>query len=171
MNSPATSTVPNDNPEHGALTTPSTGDSSSDINDMLASFSTPQKVPGADIGNDKRKASRYRVNWRAAVISNEKGTNQGFLNDISTLGASIYLDASLPLASCTIHIEVAPLSLTSKPYVLTAAGKVVYSVYDGNKHLFRAAINFVRFEQASDLAFLEERLTKHHVKIPELKGY
>ena len=160
MSNSSTSNAPDQKPAIG-----------SDIDDMLASFSKKQKEPVAAIGKDNRKAPRYKVKWKAAVVSKEKGTVQGYLNNISTLGASIYMDASLPLVSCTIHIQVAPLNLSSMPYLLTATGKVVYSVYDGDKNLFRAAINFVRFQQESDLAFLEERLSKHHVKIPEVKGY
>lgn len=171
MSNSATSNAPDQKTAGGELTTPATGDGGSDIDDMLASFSTPPKSPITDIGNDKRKASRYKVKWKAVVVSSEKGTVQGFLNDISTQGASIYLNASLPLVNCTIHIQVPPLEIASKPYVITATGKVAYSVYDGNKHLFRTAINFLRFQQASDLSYLEERLNKHHVKIPELTRY
>jgi hypothetical protein len=77
----------------------------------------------------------------------------------------------MPLVSCTIHIQVAPLDLKSKPHVITATGSIVYSVYDGNKRCFRTAINFLGFQQASDLQYLEERLSKHHVKLPDVTKY
>ena len=50
---------------------------------------------------------------------------------------------------------------------MTVSGKIVYAVYDGNKQRFRVGINFLNFNLASDLAYLDERLTRHHLEIPE----
>ena len=167
MSNSATNNLPNQTTAGGEIAKPASEDSGLDIDGMLASFSTPKNAPI----KEKRKAPRYLVNWRADIVSNEKGTFQGLIHDISTLGASIYFNASVPLVNYTLYIQVAPLSLTNKPHVISATGKVVYSVYDGKRYLFRAAVNILRFQQESDLAFLEDRLIKHHVKVPEVTGY
>ena len=84
----------------------------------------------------------------------------GFINDISTVGASFYLDSSLHTKKCSLHIHVPPLDLKNEPHIIEVSGKVVYEVYDGDQQLFRAAIDFLRFNPESDLEYLRERLTK-----------
>ena len=140
----------------------------SDIDDMLASFSEPQKTTISEKGKEQRKTPRYKVNWKAIVNSKGKGIIHGFINDISISGAAIYMEVSMPLESCELHFQIAPLTLASKPYVMAVTGRVIYSVYDGNKHRFRTAVSFIKYTQRSDQALLEERLSKHHVKIPEI---
>ena len=170
--------IPKENPAHDELSSSSTELSQFDINEMLASFGQPQaqthgtlNPPFAGKNKEQRKTPRYIVNWRAIIVTDEKGTVHGLIKDISMSGASIYKEVSLPVVNCALHIQVSPLVIGSKPYVMVVDGKVIYSVYDGNKNLFRTAITFLKFHKKSDQDYLEERLTKHHVKIPEVTGY
>lgn len=143
---------------------------SQDIADMLASFS-PQKSTCAGERNEQRaeqrEAPRFRVKWHADILMDDKNTYRGFIKDISTHGASIYLSSCLRLEKCLLLIYVPPLNLASKPHIIEVYVKTVYVVYDGEKQLFRAAFNFIRFHPESDRIYLGERLTKHQIKIPE----
>jgi hypothetical protein len=137
------------------------------IDEMLLSLS-PQKSTGAVERNEQRKTPRFRVKWHADILVDEQCKDQGFIHDISTMGAAIYLNSSLSIEKCTLHIHVPPLNLQSESHVIEVSGEIVYVVYDGDKQLFRAAISFIRFHLESDRAYLDERLTKYHLKIPEL---
>ena len=138
--------------------------SDENIDDLLASFS-PQNM-----GNfkEQRKAVRYRVKWQGIVDTYGGHKFQGEINDISTQGASIYLENTLPAIKSTLHIQVPPLTTTSKPHIISISGMIVYSVYEGAKQYYRIAINFLQFHPASEQTFLDERLSKHQIKIPEL---
>jgi len=144
----------------------STSELSQDIDAMLASFSAGTSA-GTLEKNEGRKAPRYRVKWHADILIGNHSKHHGFINDISTVGASIYLNHGLPQIKSTLHIHVPPLSATSKPYVIKVSGMIVYVVYDGEKQLYRAAINFLKFNVESERALLDERLTKHQTKISE----
>lgn len=171
----ATGNTPDELPGTGEISPPatadiegsSTPDLSQELADILSSFS-PQKSTDAGIRKEHRKAPRFRVKWHADILIDEQSAHRGIINDISTQGASIYLNSNLPIIeSVTLHIHVPPLHVTSKPHLMAVAGKIIYVVYDGNKQLFRAGVNFLRFDLESDLAYLGERLTKHHLEIPE----
>jgi hypothetical protein len=136
-----------------------TSGQSQDIDEMIASF-LPNKPTGAGERNEQRKAPRFRVKWHADILTEEQSTHHGFINDISTLGASFYLGSSLHTKKCTLHIHVPPLDLKNESHIMEVSGKVVYEVYDGDQQLFRAAINFLRFNPESDLEYLRQRLTK-----------
>lgn len=171
----ATGNAPDALPETGAVSPPTTTDIdgggtpdvSQDLADILSSFS-PQKPKGAGESKEHRKAPRFRVKWQADVLIDGQSAHRGSISDISTHGASIYLNSSLQTAkSAVFHIYVPPLNLTSKPHIMAVSGKIVYVVYDGDKQLFRAGVNFLRFNPESDLAYLDERLKKHHLQIRE----
>lgn len=92
----------------------------------------------------------------------------GFVKDVSTTGASVYLGRNLQAVRfVTLHICVTPSDTISKPRIVVVFGKVAYTVYDSEEHLFRAGVSFLKFNSESDLTFLEARLTNHHVEIPE----
>ena len=143
-----------------------TSELSQDLDDILSSFSPPKSTDALK-SKGPSAVSRFRVKWRADVVIDGQSTHHGFVNDISTLGASIYADSSLPLVKSTLHILVPPLSSTSPPHIIEVSGRTAYVVFDGDKQLYRAAVNFLQFRLESDLAFLDERLTKHQLKIPE----
>jgi hypothetical protein len=73
-----------------------------DIDAMLASFAPPKQPSELQI-IEKRYAPRYRVKWKAEVVTDDKSTYQGFINDISTVGASICLNTSLHTTKCTLY--------------------------------------------------------------------
>jgi hypothetical protein len=123
----------------------------------------------ADGTNEKRKARRFRVGWHADILFDDQSTHQGYINDISTLGASFFLDSSSIPEKSTLHIHVPPLNLTSDPHIIVVSGKTVYVVYDGDQQLYRVAFSFLKFHKESDLAYLDERLTKYEPEIQEMK--
>lgn len=122
---------------------------------------------GANENKEQRKAHRFRVNWHTDIIFADQSMHQGFINDISVQGASVFLSDSLTTDTAMLHIHVPPLTLTSEPRVIAVMGKSVYVVFDGDKQLFRTAFMFLKFHQESDRAYLEERLSKYQVEIQE----
>lgn len=116
---------------------------------------------------EQRKVHRFRVNWHTDIIFADQTTHQGFINDISVQGASVFLSDSLTTNEAILYVHIPPLNLTSKPHIIAVSGKTVYVVFDGDKQLFRAAFVFSRFHQASDQAYLEERLSKYQLEIHE----
>ncbi len=145
----------------------SNADWSQDLDDILSSIS-PQKSTLESKSNEASKNSRFRVKWHTDVIVDNQNIHHGIIKDISTLGASVYLNCSLFPEKPTLHIYVPPLSSTCRPHIIEVSGRTVYVVYDGEMQLFRVAVNFLRFNLESDRTFLEERLTKHQLKIPQL---
>lgn len=137
-----------------------------DITDLLASFSSKESA-AAEKSKEHRKTPRFRVNWHTDILIEGQGTLHGSINDLSTQGASVYLNNNLPTIKCTLHIHVPPLDSTSKPHLIAISGKVAYTVYDGKKQSFRTAINFLGFNLKSDLALLGGRLSRHHLEIHE----
>lgn len=117
--------------------------------------------------NEQRKAHRFRVGWHVDIVFPDKSAYQGFINDISTQGTSVFLGESPDADEATLHIHVPPLDRVSKPHVIVIAGKIVYAVFDGNRQLFRAAFVFLRFHPESDRAYLEERLSKYQLEIQD----
>jgi hypothetical protein len=148
------------------ITAPASGNAP-DESPKPGEASSPQDITDAEEGKEQRKAPRFRVGWHTDIFFDDKSMHHGFINDISTLGASIFLDSGSIPEKSTLHIHVPPLSLTSEPHIIVVSGKVVYVVYDGDKQLFRAAFVFLKFHLESDLAYLGERLTKYQSVIHE----
>lgn len=138
--------------------------SSQDVDAMLASIS-PQTQPSAWENKEQRNAPRYRVKWNVEIVIDDKSTYRGFINDISTGGASICLNSSLHTKKCKLRIHVPPLSAVSRPHLIEATGKFIYIVFDGRQQLFRLAISFLAFHPDSDRSYLGERLTRYHSRI------
>ena len=163
----------NPNPPSASVSSPEASDvfgnlldTPEGIDEVLASFSS-QKPPSELKIIEQRHAPRYRVKWKAEIVADDKRAYQGFINDISTIGASICLDKSLHTTKCTLRIFAPPLSSVNKPHLIEVTGRFVYMVFDGRLQLYRLAISFVSFHQDSDGKFLEDRLTRHHSQIPE----
>lgn len=171
----ATGDAPDELPEAGEVSPPTATDIegsgapdlSQDLADILSSFSQQQSTDAVH-GKEHRKAPRFRVKWHTDILIDGQSAQRGSINDLSTQGASIYLNNSLPAAKLvTLHIHVPPLNLTNKPHIIAISAKIVYVVFDGTKQSFRAGVDFLRFNLESDLAHLGERLIKHHLEIRE----
>ena len=132
-----------------------------------APSSAPQKLSDTGGNKEQRKAPRFRVRWQTHILLESESAHHGFIDDISTLGASVYLDSRLVPEKWTLLITVPPLSVTSKAHVIEVFGKLMYVVYDGNRQLYRAAVHFLQFNPPSNLTYLGERLAKYQLKIPE----
>lgn len=141
---------------------------SQDIDDLLASFSSQQST-GVMQSKETCKVSRFRIKWHIDILIDGQSTYRGIANDISTQGVSIYLNRNLSATRCVLHLHVPPHDLAKKSHIIAVSGKVIYTVYDSSKQSFRAAVSFLNFNLESDLAYLGERLVKHHLKLPEFE--
>ena len=139
---------------------------SDDIDAMFASI-MPKSVPATTGGQTRQKSPRFRVKWHVDILIDGHKIYDGFTNDISTAGASVFLAHNVHPLRPTLRIHIPPLSATSKPRFVEVSGKTVYMVYDGKMQLYRAAISFTSFHTQADVAYLEERLNKYHSRIPE----
>lgn len=137
-----------------------------DVDQMLASF-LPQSAPAAADSPSQRKKPRFRVKWHVDILMDGRNVYHGYINDISTAGASVFLNHNVHLLKPSLRIHIPPLSSTGKPHFIEVSGKTVYMVYDGEKQMYRASISFTRFHAETDVAFLDERLNKCHTRIPE----
>lgn len=138
---------------------------SGDVDEMLASIlpATNESEPV----QTRHKAPRFRVKWHVDILIDLNNIHQGFINDISVSGASVFLASNVQPLKPTLRIYLPPLSAKERPHIIEVSGKTVYVVFDGDKQLYRAAISFTRFHVDSDLACLEERLNRYHIRIPE----
>lgn len=116
---------------------------------------------------EKRQAQRFRVNWHTDIISSDQSPHQGFINDISVQGASVFLSDSLTTEEAVLHIHIPPLTKTASPHVLVIFGRTVYAVFDGDKQMYRVAFVFQKFHRESDQDYLGERLSKYQMEIHE----
>lgn len=137
-----------------------------DIDEMLASI-LPRNTPVAADRNSRRKAPRFRVRWHADILIDGRNIDHGFVSDIFTDGACVYLNNNVHPLKPTLRIHIPPLNSTSRPHIIEVSGKTVYIVYDGDKQMYRASISFTRFRVETDVAYLDERLNKYHPRIPE----
>lgn len=113
-----------------------------------------------------RKETRYRASWRIDVAVEGHDLQEGRIKDISLHGTATILNGRnlKPGISVTLHIHIPPLTNTSMPKVMIVDGKTSYTIHDANDLCFRVGVTFVKFELASDSAFLEMRLTNHHTQ-------
>ena len=154
-------------PAKASIEESGSSDWSQDLDEMLSTLSS-NKFTADGENQAQSKVPHFRVKWQADIQSENQNIHHGFINDISTLGASVYLDSSLQPKKPRLYIHVPPLSPTCKPHIIEVSGRALYVVYDGERQLYRTAINFLKFHNASDRDFLYERLVKNHLKIPEV---
>lgn len=130
--------------------------------DQLRTFSdvSPDNSPPPKCGKEQRRETRYMVSWRAAISVDGENFFYGRLKDISPHGTAILNDLNIkPGIRVTLRIYIPTIDTPCKPKVLIAYGIAVYTAYDAEHLCFRVGISFVKSGQASDCAYLEERLT------------
>lgn len=116
---------------------------------------------------EHRNEIRYKASWRIAVSIGDQYLHDGRIKDISMHGAAILNGRNLkPGTSVTLHIHIPPLTRSSAPKTVIVHSKTCYAIHDSNNQCFRLGITFVTFAQESDRAYMEDRLTNHHVKSP-----
>ena len=119
-------------------------------------------------GKEHRRETRYMVSWRAAISVDGQNFHYGRLKDISQHGAAILNDLSIkPDTHVTLKIHIPVLGTPCKPNVLIVHGMTVYTVYDAERLCFRGGVSFVKSGQASDCAYLEERLANQPIIAPD----
>lgn len=129
---------------------------------------SPSDLSSREGGKEQRRETRYMVSWRAAVSVDGQNFHYGRLKDISLHGAAVLNDFNVkPGTRITLKIHIPTLNLSRESKVMMVSGVTAYAVYDTDRRCFRIGISFVRFEHASDSAYLEERLTNYHVKVPD----
>lgn len=118
--------------------------------------------------DEKRKALRFRVKWPVYIQVKGKYFIEGAACDISAEGVSVYLNSNaLQQKKYIIEISIPPLAAPAGPRIMEVCAKLAYVVYESRKQMFRAAFEFITFHYPADRTYLEERLSKHQMKIPE----
>lgn len=142
-------------------------------NDPLGVLDTPGdlspviSLPPQGI-KEHRNEARYRAPWRAAIAIQGQDFIYGRIRDISLHGTAILNGFNLnPGTSVTLNIHVPTLATPCAPKVLVIYGTTSYSIHDADHLCFRIGITFVKFELDTDRVYLEERLTNHHIKMPD----
>lgn len=126
---------------------------------------SPIKSSPPQGAKEHRNEIRYRAAWRIFVAIEGHNLHDGRIRDISIHGTAILNVRNLkPGTSVTLHIHIPPLNGPGTPRILIAHGKTSYSIHDVDNQCFRVGVTFVKFELASDRAYLEARLTNHHSK-------
>jgi len=115
---------------------------------------------------EHRSAQRFYVKWRTLAFIDAKSQHQGFIKDISTKGAAVFLDRNLqPLEFIKLHIHVPPPDAAKSTRIVEVYGKIIYTTHDNSELLFRVGISFLKFASADDPVFLETYLTNYQTKI------
>lgn len=124
---------------------------------------SPATVQGS---KEHRSVPRFYVKWRTVAFIDDKSQYHGFIKDISTKGAAVFLDRNLqPLELTKLHIHVPPHQAAEAPRIIEVYGRIVYITHDNNELLFRVGVSFLKFGSKHDLAFLETYLTKYQTRI------
>lgn len=113
---------------------------------------------------EARRATRFRVKWRAAVVTGSGDSEviyHGWLKDISTAGTAVFSEHPIPLLKTfDLYIEV-PALPGQKERILTLKAHIVYAVYDGEAAEFRTGMEFTKFASSSDQTFLAAYLNNN----------
>lgn len=111
---------------------------------------------------EQRIEPRVHVRWHVDVFVDGQAVYHGFIKDISSKGADIFVDHNLQKVKLVkLLIHVPPLSVTDDHHVVDVSGKVIYAAHDSEELLFRTGVNFLKFNLESDQAYLRSRLAKH----------
>lgn len=142
----------------------SNDNNSLDMSEAFGDVSPIKSLPPKG-SKEHRKEARYRASWRIDVAVEGHDLHDGRIKDISLHGTAILNGRNLkPGISITLHIHIPPLTIPGVPKILIVHGKTCYAIHDADNLCFRVGITFVKFELASDRAFLEARLTNHHTQ-------
>ena len=108
------------------------------INGTAADFRRPHR--GA------KSTAAYR--GRTVAFVDAQNQHHGFIKDISTKGASVFLDRNLQsLEFIKLHIHVPPSHTLKTPRLIEVYGKIVYTTHDINDVSFpdRHQFSQIRF--------------------------
>ena len=137
--------------------TPTVLDAFDDVSSIKSS--QPQGV------KELRKGTRYKASWRVTAIVEGQELHEGRIKDISIHGAAILVGCNLnPNISVTLQIYIPTLAGSDVPKIMIVYGMTSHTVHDVYDQCFRVGIAFVKFELASACAYLDARLTKHHLE-------
>lgn len=115
---------------------------------------------------EHRSVPRFYVKWRTVAFVDAQNQHHGFIKDISTRGASVFLDSNLQsLEFIKLHIHVPPSHTSKASRLIEVYGKIVYTTHDINELLFRTGISFLKFESQHDPVFLEKYLTDFQTRV------
>lgn len=118
-------------------------------------------------GKEHRSETRYMVSWRATISVDGQNFHYGRLRDISLKGAAILDDLNVKPGACImLKIHIPGLDRYCEARVVIVRSIATYTVYDTEHQCFRMGVSFDVFEQVSDRAYLEGRLTNHHIEAP-----
>jgi hypothetical protein len=99
------------------------------------------------------------IKWHVDVLVDGHDVYKGYIRDITSKGADLYLPHNLQYSKqLKLHVHVPPLSDASPPRVLEMTARVLSSVYDSRADYFRAEIAFLVFTFESDKTYLQTRI-------------
>ncbi|WP_187360104.1 PilZ domain-containing protein [Chitinolyticbacter meiyuanensis] len=109
--------------------------------------------PAADAAADwadKRVEPRYLVNWRVAIVYEERDQRMSFRGrafDVSRGGFSLHSDFSLPVSDrVTVLLSIPPMAAGQRPKVVEVKSRVIYTVLSNEFSTFRTGVQFVDFK-------------------------
>lgn len=115
--------------------------------------------PPAESIPEQRNEPRLRVHWDVAAIWGGLAPCHGFVGDISSVGATVYLDRNpLNVKSATFLIQVPPLKEEDATRAIEVDGKIIQTLHDSTEMMFRAGIQFGKFRDETDAAYLARRI-------------
>jgi hypothetical protein len=99
------------------------------------------------------------VKWHADVLVDGHDVYQGYVRDVSLVGAELFLSHNLQHSQFVkLHIHVPPLLDSIPPRILEMTAKVLSTVYDSRAEYFRSSIVFLQFTFEADRAYLHTRV-------------
>jgi hypothetical protein len=115
---------------------------------------------------DLRKQYRHPVHWRVAIIHDNVGKNEiyhGQTHDLSTSGASIFVDQNIFLSAEVIMLlAVPPVNAGQRETIIEIHCNMAYTVLDSEHSRFRIGIRFLHFKR-NGKQLLEDILSKRMI--------
>ncbi|GAB7127323.1 hypothetical protein JCM19000A_18300 [Silvimonas sp. JCM 19000] len=100
--------------------------------------------------SNKRNEARYLVNWRVAIVYQDKDSHLSFRGrafDIGMGGFSLHSDYSLPVSDrVTVLISVPAAAAGMRARIVEVKSRVVYTVLSSEFDGFRTGVYFTEFK-------------------------
>lgn len=121
-------------------------------------------------GTEHRKQYRHPVHWRVALVHKTGDKNDiyhGHTHDLSTSGASIFVDHNIFMMSeVVLLLAIPPLHMGQKETIVEIQCRMAYTVLDSEQSRFRIGIRFLRFK-GDGKRILSDVLSKRAIPKPE----
>jgi hypothetical protein len=150
-------------------------DLSGDVDDLLASFSSPQKsksktsqvkqISGGS-KSDKRRNRRHPVHWRVAIVnksSDKRDIYHGYTKDVSLSCVSILSDHNVSFSSeIVLLLAIPPMHHGEKECIVEIRCNEIYTVLDSEHGQFRVSMKIDHIK-GEGKRILSDILSKRHI--------